>query len=142
MQELPIQHHFKPSIAEKRFVKKTIMPNPVKSLCYIKYFSLSIPRLIKWSARSKSLLFTSFSKTWLTIERRLTRGSFGICKFGNPFATITGLYELYLRFKRCIMFVQTKRWFLWTQGGAGRSTSSWKPWRWVRLDLILMMKDI
>ena len=24
----------------------------------------------------------------------------------------------------------------------GSSTSSWKPWRWVRLDLILMMKDV
>ena len=24
----------------------------------------------------------------------------------------------------------------------GSSISSWKPWRWVRLDLILMMKDI
>ena len=37
---------------------------------------------------------------------------------------------LYFRFKRFILLVQTN------------STSSWKPWRGVRLDLILLMRDI
>ena len=38
-----------------------------------------------------------------------------ICKFGNfknPFATITSLPELYFRFRRFILLVQTKKWFL------------------------------
>ena len=60
--KLPIQNHSKSSITEKRrnkakyltwssirlkFVKKTNMPNPVKSLGYIKCFSSSSPRLVK-----------------------------------------------------------------------------------------------
>ena len=114
---LPIQNHSKPSITEKRrnkakyltwnsvrlkFVKKTSMPNPVKSFEYIKCYRLRSPRPVKsscnsirynykkicsWSRKPKTilkikkkphflrwstiLLFTSFSKTWLTIERRL-----------------------------------------------------------------------
>ena len=44
-----------------------------------------------------------------------------ICKFGcikNVFATITNLSELYLRFRRFIMFVETKKsdfYELWQQ---------------------------
>ena len=92
MWRLSIQNHLKPSITEKRrnkskyltwnfirgkFVKKTCMPiNPVKSLGYI-YSWLRRPKpywksekrshLSSWSAM---LLFTSFSKTLLTAERR------------------------------------------------------------------------
>ena len=64
------------------------------------------------------------------------------CKFGsfkNPFATITSLSELYFRFRRFILFVQTKKVISMNYGS---SASSWKPWRWVRLDLILLMRDI
>ena len=57
----PIQNHLKLSITEKRnkakyltlnsirfkFVKKTSIPNPVKSLGYIKCYSLSSPRSVK-----------------------------------------------------------------------------------------------
>ena len=84
-------------------MKKTSMPNPAKSLGYIKCHSSSSPRPVKsssnsiryncdkicsWSRRPKTmleirkktyfsrwstiLLFTSFSKTLLTTERRLT----------------------------------------------------------------------
>ena len=109
LRRLTIQNHSKLSITEKRqnkakyltwnsiglkFVKKTSIPNPVKSLKYIKWYSSSSPRLIKspsnstryncqkiwsWSRRPKTiletrknLLLTSFSKTLLTTERRLT----------------------------------------------------------------------
>ena len=109
LRRLTIQNHSKLSITEKRqnkakyltwnsiglrFVKKTSIPNPVKSLKYIKCYSSSSPRLIKspsnstryncqkiwsWSRRPKTiletrknLLLTSFSKTLLTTERRLT----------------------------------------------------------------------
>ena len=115
---LSIQNLSKLSITEKRrnkakyltwnsirlkFVKKTSMPNPVKSLGYIKCHSSSSPRPVEspsnsiryncekicsWSGRPKTileirkkayssrwstiLLFTSFSKTLLTAERKLT----------------------------------------------------------------------
>ena len=64
-----------------------------------------------------------------------------ISKFGsfkNPFATITSLSELYFRFRRCILLVQTK---IMIFVNYGSSTNCWKPWRWVRLDLILTMRD-
>ena len=65
-----------------------------------------------------------------------------ICKFGsfkNPFATITSLSELYLRIRRFFSLVQTKKVISMNYGS---STSSWKPWRWVRLHLILSVRDI
>ena len=65
-----------------------------------------------------------------------------MCKFGsfkNPFATITSLFELYFRFRRFILLVQTKKVISMNYGS---STSSWKPWRWMRLDLIFSMRDI
>ena len=65
-----------------------------------------------------------------------------ICKFGsfkNPFATITSLSELYFTFRRFILLVQTKKMISMNYGS---STSCWKPWGWVRLNLILTMRDI
>ena len=65
-----------------------------------------------------------------------------ICKFDsfkNPFATITSLSELYLRIRRFFSLVQTKKVISMNYGS---SRSSWKPWRWVRPDLIFSMRDI
>ena len=65
-----------------------------------------------------------------------------ICKFGSfkkPFATITSLPELYFRFRRFIVLVLMKKVI---STNYGSSTSSWKPWRYVRLDLILLVRDI
>ena len=65
-----------------------------------------------------------------------------IYKFGsfkNPLAVITNLFELYFRFRRFIPLIQTKKVIFMNYGSW---ESSWKPWRWLRLDLILMMKDI
>ena len=67
---------------------------------------------------------------------------YSIWKFGsikNPFTTITNLYELYFTIKRIILLVQMKKVICMNYGS---STSSWKPWRWVRLDLIFYMRDI
>ena len=64
-------------------------------------------------------------------------GKFG--SFKNPFAMITSLSEFYFRFIRFILLVQTKKVISMNYGS---STSSWKPWRWVKLDLILTMGDI
>ena len=65
-----------------------------------------------------------------------------MCKFDsfkNTFATITSLPKLYFKFRRFILLVQTNE---MASMNYGRSTSCWKPWKWVRLDLILMMRDI
>ena len=65
-----------------------------------------------------------------------------ICKFGslkNPFAMITSLSEPFFRIRRLILLVQTKKVISMNYGS---STSSWKPWRWVRLHLILSVRDI
>ena len=64
-----------------------------------------------------------------------------ICKFvsfKNLFAMITSLPKLYFRI-RLILLVQTKKVISINYGS---STSSWKPWRWMRLDLIFSMRDI
>ena len=53
--------------------------------------------------------------------------------------TITSLSERYIRVRRFILLVQTKKVISMNYSS---STSSWKPWRWVRLDLILTMRDI
>ena len=65
-----------------------------------------------------------------------------IYKFGsfkNSFATITSLSELYFRFRRFILLVQMKKVISMNYDS---STSCWKPWWWVRLDLIFPMRDI
>ena len=65
-----------------------------------------------------------------------------MCKFGsfkNPFAKITSLSELHFRLRRFILLVQTIKVISMNYGS---STSRWKPWRSVRLELILTMQDI
>ena len=60
------------------------------------------------------------------------------CKFGsfkNPFGPITSLSELSFVFRRFILKKVISV-------NYGSRTSRWKPWRWVRLDLILTMRDI
>ena len=65
-----------------------------------------------------------------------------ILKFGsfkNPSSKITILCELYFRPRRLLLFIQLKKVISMDYDS---STSSWKPWRWVRLNLILTMRDI
>ena len=62
-----------------------------------------------------------------------------ICKFGsikNPFATITSLSEPDHKIRWFFWLVETKKVI---SVNYGSSTSSWKPWRWMRLDLIFSM---
>ena len=62
-----------------------------------------------------------------------------ICMFGsfkNPFATITSLSELYFWFRRFVLLVQTK-YEVWQQHKLLKTMK----WRWVKFDLILMMRD-
>ena len=63
---------------------------------------------------------------------------FSICKYGNfknPFTGITSLPELH-RFRRFIVLVQMKKVISMNYG-----RSSWKSWRWVRLDLVFTMSN-
>ena len=60
----------------------------------------------------------------------------------NPFPMITtSLPELYFRYRRLSCWYKWKKWFLWAMVAP---QGSWKPWemRWVRLDLLLTMRDI
>ena len=52
---------------------------------------------------------------------------------------ITTLFELYFRFRRFILLVKSETVI---SVDFGSSTSSRKPWRWVRLDLIFTMINI
>ena len=45
----------------------------------------------------------------------------------------------YFRFRGFIMLLQTKKVIPMKYGS---SISSWKPWKWVRVDLILTMRDV
>ena len=91
-------------------------------------------------------------RTLLAIHQKFREPSFwevtdffvfiSICmcgSFKNSFATITSLSELYFRFRRFTLLLQTKKEI---SIYCGSSTSSWKPWRWVRFDLMLSMWDI
>ena len=65
-----------------------------------------------------------------------------VCKFGsfnNPFAMIASLSELYFRFRRFVLLVQAKKMI---SVNYGNTRSSCKPWRWLRLDLIIFRRDI
>ena len=53
---------------------------------------------------------------------------------------ITSLCLLYFRFRRFIFFVQTKKVTSMNYGSSSRS--SWKSKRWMRHDLILLIKNI
>ena len=59
--------------------------------------------------------------------------------FKNSFATITSLSKLHVRFRRFILLAQTKKVISMNYDS---TTSSRKPWRWLRLDLILLTRDI
>ena len=52
---------------------------------------------------------------------------------------LTILYKHYFRLRRFILLAQLKK---VVSMNYGNSTSSWKQWRWVRLELIFMMRDI
>ena len=56
--------------------------------------------------------------------------------FKNPFATITSLSQLYFWFRRFVLLVQTK-YEVWQQHKLLKTMK----WRWVKFDLILMMRD-
>ena len=91
-----------------------------------------------------------FFRTLLAIHQKSQEPGFwevmdscfiSICKFDsfkNPFATITSLSELYFRI-RFILLVQTKKVISMNYGS---STRSWKPWIWMRLDLIFSIRNI
>ena len=56
-------------------------------------------------------------KAWRSefLERFLASNfDYQIGSFKNSFAAITSLPEVYLGFRRFILLVQTKKWFLWT----------------------------
>ena len=66
--------------------------------------------------------------------------TYRFCSFNNHFVTLfTNLFKIYLRFRIFILLIQTKKVI---SVNYGSNTCSWKRWRWVRLDQILLMRDI
>ena len=117
-----------------------------KQFCFIRSRRQHLG-VVEWSRYSRFTFVENTVRNLPKVLRTKFLGSDGffcfssICKFGsfkNPFATITSLPELYLR-TRFFSLVQTKKVISMNYGS---STSSWKPWRWMRLNLILMMRDI
>ena len=54
-----------------------------------------------------------------------------ICRFGsfqNPFAMITSLSEIHFRFRRFILLVQQKKWFIWTMAAAQAAENHGYEW--------------
>ena len=118
-----------------------------KQFCFIRCRRLHL-RAIEYRRYSR---FT-FVKNTIGNSPKVLRAKFlgsdrlfhfiSICKFGrfkNPFATTTSLSELYFRFRRTFLLVQMKKVISINYGSCA---SSWKPWRWVRLDQILTIMDI
>ena len=85
-------------------------------------------------------------RTLLTIRQKSLEPSFrevmnscfiSMCEFGSfkkRFSMISCLYELYLRFRKFILLIETN---IVISMNYGSNTSNLKPWRWVRLDLTL-----
>ena len=59
--------------------------------------------------------------------------------FKNPFTMITGLSKFCFRCRRFILLIQMKE---VVSISYSSSTSSWEPWGWMRLDLVITMRDI
>ena len=77
----------------------------------------------------------------LTICQKSYWSFVSIWKFGNfknTFATISYLSELYIWFRRFILFVEMKKVI---SMNCGSITSSWTPCGWMRHGLIFMMRD-
>ena len=70
--------------------------------------------------------------------------SFVLLVYASFTASRTFLQQLLaclnFRIRRFILLLQTKKWFISMNYDSSRS--SWKPWWWVRLDLIFPMRDI
>ena len=87
-EDFPLKNHLKLSITESKakyltwnsirlkFVKKTSMSNPVKSLGYIKCYSLSSPRPIK-SPSNSICSWLRRHKIILELSKKATKGYFG-----------------------------------------------------------------
>ena len=74
---------------------------------------------------------------WEMIDSFISTWKFG--SFKNTFAMINALSELYFRLRRFVLLVKTKQAISMNYGN---STSCWKPWRCVRLDVIPLIRDI
>ena len=117
-----------------------------KQFCFIRH---TIQYL--WAVEKRSYSRFSFVVNTISSLPKVSEEGFGkwltlcfisICKFDsfkNSFVMIISLSEFYFRFRRFILLVQTKKVIAMNYGS---STSSWKPWRIARLDLILIMKNI
>ena len=105
-----------------------------------------------WAIDSRRYSRFTFVENAISNLPKVTRAMFlgsnilfcfiSIWEFGNsknPFAMITSLSELHSRIRRFILLVQRKKVISMNYS---RSSSSWKLWGWMRLDLLFSMRDI
>ena len=104
-----------------------------------------------WPLNRGCIAYLPLLRTLLAIHKKSQEPSFwevldscfiSICMFAsfkNPFAMITSLPKLYFGLRRFILLVKTKKMISMNYGSG---TSSWKPWRWVRLDMIGLTRDM
>ena len=59
--------------------------------------------------------------------------------FKNPFAIITDLSEFHVRCRKSVLLIHTKK---VVSMSYCNKTIYWKPWRWMKLDLIFTMRDL
>ena len=115
--------------------------------CFIRCRRQHLPA-VEYRRYSRSTFVENTKSNLPKVTRATFLGSNGlfcfisICKFGsfqNPIAMITSLSELYFRSRRFILLKQMKKMI---SRNYVSSTSSWKPWKWVRLHLLFSMRDI
>ena len=133
---------------DTRFIKDKVLRKVFSKQFYFIRYRRQHLRDIEWRRYSRFTFVENIIGNSPKVPRAKFLGSKGlfcfisIRKFGNlknPFATITSLSELFLWFRRFILLIQTKK---TVSINHGSSTSSWKPWRWVRLHPIFTMRDM
>ena len=133
---------------DTRFIKDKVLRKVFSKQFHFIMYRRQHLRDIEWRSYSRFTFVENIIGNSPKVPRAKFLGSKGlfcfisIRKFGNlknPFATITSLSELFVWFRRFILLIQTKKIVSMNHGS---STSSWKPWRWVRLHPIFTMRDM
>ena len=93
--------------------------------------------ILKSSANMYESSGSQFFRTTTGIQSG--RDTFDKSRFVMAFFAFISFSEFCFRFRRFILLVKKKKVISMNYSS---STSSWKPWRWVKLDLIFIVKDI
>ena len=65
---------------------------------------------------------------WEVMDSFVLLAYAGFGSFKNPFVTITCLSKLYFRFRRFILLLHTKKWFMWTMAATQKAKNHGGEW--------------